>query len=226
MVGAVGHDCCLSSCSYIKPQLSRSSRVAKYVVYHLVPTSNHNHRLNPNPSPSVVYHLVPTSNHNVDFDAGDDVGLFIILFLHQTTTPEREGCWLYRCLSSCSYIKPQHRAHKRLIIQSCLSSCSYIKPQPGFGNWPGKFVVYHLVPTSNHNVTLQRRIYKLVVYHLVPTSNHNQDLGTSQENSLFIILFLHQTTTQRVASCRAQRLFIILFLHQTTTYSYKSTDNQ
>ena len=35
------------------------------------------------------------------------------------------------------------------------------------------FVVYHLVPTSNHNGNAKRNLKAQVVYHLVPTSNHN-----------------------------------------------------
>ena len=77
----------------------------------------------------VVYHLVPTSNHNYGQYVSCGWQLFIILFLHQTTTPEREGCWLYRCLSSCSYIKPQLQRHYQDTTCCCLSSCSYIKPQ-------------------------------------------------------------------------------------------------
>ena len=76
-------------------------------------------------------------------------------------------------------------------------------------NYPGVFmtsqmVVYHLVPTSNHNLPLFHLLGLPVVYHLVPTSNHN------------VFLFSFST----------KKLFIILFLHQTTTYSRKSTGNQ
>ena len=55
--------------------------------------------------------------------------LFIILFLHQTTTMERESLQDARCLSSCSYIKPQPCSCRAAARHSCLSSCSYIKPQ-------------------------------------------------------------------------------------------------
>ena len=34
-------------------------------------------------------------------------------------------------------------------------------------------VVYHLVPTSNHNLEVDCKAIRHVVYHLVPTSNHN-----------------------------------------------------
>ena len=121
--------------------------------------------------------------------------LFIILFLHQTTT-------LVAVL---------------LILVRCLSSCSYIKPQRKLGRTDASVVVYHLVPTSNHNQSPPRKLVYFVVYHLVPTSNHNLPLGCKTPQQLFIILFLHQTTTSQKRLFTASALFIILFLHQTTT---------
>ena len=186
---------CLSSCSYIKPQLPMIIYIVRTVVYHLVPTSNHNSTLVPN-----------LANQ-----------LFIILFLHQTTTKRiasltnlgclsscsyikpqlptilvgTQLCCLsscsyikpqpgplarlthLRCLSSCSYIKPQPAASDPGTLQRCLSSCSYIKPQHGNHRTRNVPVVYHLVPTSNHNRAVQCCFKVAVVYHLVPTSNHN-----------------------------------------------------
>ena len=124
---------CLSSCSYIKPQPVRYLLGGLRVVYHLVPTSNHNRQSRKKPA------------HR----------LFIILFLHQTTTKDAGTINAPRCLSSCSYIKPQ--------------------PYNG--------------PTHR----------TFVVYHLVPTSNHNKEGETYGREMLFIILFLHQTTTLQIA---------------------------
>ena len=121
---------CLSSCSYIKPQLAiKCTRSAK-VVYHLVPTSNHNLNHSTIIGGEVVYHLVPTSNHNYLVARWAVTLLFIILFLHQTTTPSGSLRPRRSCLSSCSYIKPQPRKVFSSRQMSCLSSCSYIKPQP------------------------------------------------------------------------------------------------
>ena len=121
--------------------------------------------------------------------------LFIILFLHQTTTRFRSNRTVLRCLSSCSYIKPQPEPSLLHACWRCLSSCSYIKPQRN-GRYPlcGS-VVYHLVPTSNHNKAAIASILDKVVYHLVPTSNHNGRVRPPPYYALFIILFLHQTTT-------------------------------
>ena len=99
----------------------------------------------------------------------------------------------------------------------CLSSCSYIKPQLNKIPYKNDKVVYHLVPTSNHNFITDLPTPLRVVYHLVPTSNHNGLPLSYWVNPLFIILFLHQTTTFRAFNFFKGELFIILFLHQTTT---------
>ena len=121
----------------------------------------------------VVYHLVPTSNHNLFPSVITILQLFIILFLHQTTTVMVALMSAICCLSSCSYIKPQ--------LPSLLLSI--------------RQVVYHLVPTSNHNFKGLANDVTFVVYHLVPTSNHNVQKTLISDSTLFIILFLHQTTT-------------------------------
>ena len=165
--------------------------------------------------------------------------LFIILFLHQTTTCvpwcRSSPC----CLSSCSYIKPQRHGKS----PRCLLVVYHLVPTSNHNSvsllYISSVVVYHLVPTSNHNPqTIPRYVFE-VVYHLVPTSNHNIGAGvrglakvvyhlvpTSNHNvrtnclvyeALFIILFLHQTTTCFTRQPHTATLFIILFLHQTTT---------
>ena len=77
----------------------------------------------------VVYHLVPTSNHNLSTKVLTFCELFIILFLHQTTTLCHYFSASCCCLSSCSYIKPQPCRCCQGRKPCCLSSCSYIKPQ-------------------------------------------------------------------------------------------------
>ena len=214
------------------------------VVYHLVPTSNHNRQCFVANDTIVVYHLVPTSNHNLQkvkvpsfqlfiilflhqtttLSARSDRlrKLFIILFLHQTTTRNEPDQIFARCLSSCSYIKPQQ--YKGLLnkCRSCLSSCSYIKPQPQAIQAASNarclsscsyikpqqvkycFYLQHSCLSSCSYIKPQLPmiiyIVRTVVYHLVPTSNHNSTLVPNLANQLFIILFLHQTTTKRIAS--------------------------
>ena len=144
--------------------------------------------------------------------------LFIILFLHQTTTNRHCLIASASCLSSCSYIKPQ----LGLLIQKDFAVVYHLVPTSNHNTasrYPISFiVVYHLVPTSNHNFLIITQRTVVVVYHLVPTSNHNSILARSTMLPLFIILFLHQTTTSGSSGISTSVLFIILFLHQTTTH--------
>ena len=148
--------CCLSSCSYIKPQLvfSRKERAQGCL--------------------SSCSYIKPQLKKHFTF---------------------LSNC----CLSSCSYIKPQLVNLQRLCRVCCLSSCSYIKPQLFVGHYYAVAVVYHLVPTSNHNLRNRTHFFR----------------------GLFIILFLHQTTTIAPTPLSACLLFIILFLHQTTTLGFR-----
>ena len=67
----------------------------------------------------------------------------------QRTAPRNSG--FLSCISFDSYIKPQHRRSSFWHCPGCISFDSYIKPQHG-NKWnTGSFVVYLLIPTSNHN---------------------------------------------------------------------------
>ena len=123
-----------------------------YVVYHLVPTSNHNATPSTHWIEGVVYHLVPTSNHNFKQDSLLNRLRCLSSCSYIKPQPDRHNLHqLPGCLSSCSYIKPQRYLIILRSAASCLSSCSYIKPQPRFRFLFFRPVVYHLVPTSNHN---------------------------------------------------------------------------
>ena len=186
---------CISFDSYIKPQLHLHNGVILLVVYLLIPTSNHNSNwANPGTN-KVVYLLIPTSNHNVrGVDVVDSCVVYLLIptsnhnvyslykeyrelyifwFLHQTTT-----IW-----ESTKY------------FGSCISFDSYIKPQPLKVVKMQDFVVYLLIPTSNHNLAPWIFIRKL----------------------LYIFWFLHQTTTVNHFTIRVLQLYIFWFLHQTTT---------
>ena len=105
-----GNRSCISYYSYIKPQQTLASRVRQQVVYRTIPTSNHNHD---------GYLLV-------------FLALYIVLFLHQTTT--------YRCAISLG--------------ACCISYYSYIKPQLEIILCAIYLVVYRTIPTSNHNLLM------------------------------------------------------------------------
>ena len=120
---------CISFDSYIKPQLTCPLLCGSWVVYLLIPTSNHNH------GGRFLKNFM----------------LYIFWFLHQTTTlydvSSTGGC----CISFDSYIKPQPLipcCHK---VFRCISFDSYIKPQLWTFIFDFEKVVYLLIPTSNHN---------------------------------------------------------------------------
>ena len=121
--------------------------------------------------------------------------LYIIMFLHQTTTVASQLSASASCILSCSYIKPQLYAYSLRFPR----------------------VVYYHVPTSNHNQTLiVHNIYRLYIIMFL----HQTTTVTAmsfQFLSLYIIMFLHQTTTAKFSTISAPMLYIIMFLHQTTT---------
>ena len=188
-------NCCISFDSYIKPQLCQVFLIAVGVVYLLIPTSNHNPFATSSTKRDVVYLLIPTSNHNFCFNFHNSktvvylliptsnhnykgiylqflfvvylliptsnhnyvcflcaiCALYIFWFLHQTTTSECKDIYIICCISFDSYIKPQ------LV-------CKVI------------YIIW-------------------VVYLLIPTSNHNDAMLEASEKKLYIFWFLHQTTT-------------------------------
>ena len=78
--------CCISYYSYIKPQLDAFLEVYTIVVYRTIPTSNHNITSTRSGQGAVVYRTIPTSNHNTSRQRTSCEQLYIVLFLHQTTT--------------------------------------------------------------------------------------------------------------------------------------------
>ena len=121
----------------------------------------------------VVYRTIPTSNHNSQMLFAFSKVLYIVLFLHQTTTFHSVYAKCRGCISYYSYIKPQLDSEARLAALRCISYYSYIKPQlgslfPGAGN--GCISYYSYIkpqPTASASENAQ------VVYRTIPTSNHN-----------------------------------------------------
>ena len=186
--------------SYIKPQHLHQLGHRWQVVYRTIPTSNHNSSSNTLLSSHVVYRTIPTSNHNRPLRVLFERKLYIVLFLHQTTT-----MWYTSCLALC-----------------CISYYSYIKPQQRSGKGCKHYVVYRTIPTSNHNIRVSSHtilgLYIVLFLHQT-TTFLRQGAWTW---SLYIVLFLHQTTTYLRNKCETVLLYIVLFLHQTTTIAWLS----
>ena len=165
--------------------------------------------------------------------------MYIVLFLHQTTTSSQTGESLTSCISYYSYIKPQQEDVRQGEEVCCISYYSYIKPQRLLPTLPFNIVVYRTIPTSNHNAAGQTYTATLVVYRTIPTSNHNslinwlqllnvvyRTIPTSNHNiplsdnreSKVVYRTIPTSNHNGVLKAVAvEMLYIVLFLHQTTT---------
>ena len=213
----------------------------------------------------VVYLLIPTSNHNCTVVVLPTPPLYIFWFLHQTTTRFTLSIITRSCISFDSYIKPQHKLRmvavfevvylliptsnhnlqlgwvgKRLVVYLLIPTSNH-NPKALSANC-GKVVylliptsnhnyhvatvkeddvVYLLIPTSNHNQWVERTAERHVVYLLIPTSNHNNVSPATDIQWLYIFWFLHQTTTWNPCGIYRAGLYIFWFLHQTTTWALR-----
>ena len=121
------------------------------ILYRTIPTSNHNPSSPLEIFGIVVYRTIPTSNHNLHAVADQLYGLYIVLFLHQTTTGDITKQQAVCCISYYSYIKPQLFFPHSVSLGRCISYYSYIKPQLKRYITIIIVVVYRTIPTSNHN---------------------------------------------------------------------------
>ena len=103
--------------------------ICNSVVYRTIPTSNHNFPVSILHHCCVVYRTIPISNHNKSSIGKCFSSLYIVLFLHQTTTLGYGDLSHFGCISYYSYIKPQHVTNKIYTEKGCISYYSYIKPQ-------------------------------------------------------------------------------------------------
>ena len=144
--------CCFLSRIYIKPQLLFCKAEKVWVVSYLVSTSNHNLNIEFIRFSHVVSYLVSTSNHNccryikfifnvVSYLVSTSnhnwlywsillQRLFLISYLHQTTTILENGQMYISCFLSRIYIKPQPFCLSPPKPKRCFLSRIYIKPQP------------------------------------------------------------------------------------------------
>ena len=161
--------------------------------------------------------MIPTSNHNCWFWVVFCFRLYIFWFLHQTTTCTATTSVSLSCISFDSYIKPQPLLLSSLFSVCCISFDSYIKPQLMLNQELLKRCCIsfdsYIKPQP---APLQPRC-PWVVYLLIPTSNHNFGVTVRALSSLYIFWFLHQTTTVHNLCILYVMLYIFWFLHQTTT---------
>ncbi len=123
--------CCILFYFYIKPQLFVYTHEKRSVVSYSISTSNHNFDDITLFDIQVVSYSISTSNHNVtsrdilthllylilflhqtttELSCSENINeLYLILFLHQTTTPLFTTFAEVGCILFYFYIKPQHQ---------------------------------------------------------------------------------------------------------------------
>ena len=145
----------------------------------------------------VVSYSISTSNHNIRVVYFPFDELYLIPFLHQTTTypmGKFEFLWLY-------LIPFLHQTTTRMqgvsVSQSCILFHFYIKPQRFIVCIYGQPVVSYSISTSNHNFARGVLFHSPVVSYSISTSNHNFGFVCECQKWLYLIPFLHQTTTFR-----------------------------
>ena len=159
--------CCILLNFYIKPQLFPSFYTSLYVVSYWISTSNHNKE------ERVEIHGL----------------LYLIEFLHQTTTDWRISLRAWSCILLNFYIKPQLNVDQRSARTCCILLNFYIKPQLAPGSIAPSWVVSYWISTSNHN---KNRVF-------------------IDNDRLYLIEFLHQTTTSLERIVNASSCILLNF---------------
>ena len=114
--------------------------------------------------------------------------LYIVLFLHQTTTLQVIRKFR-RMLYIVLFLHQTTTTWSRLTCDlRCISYYSYIKPQQTRRTCRFDCVVYRTIPTSNHNSLMIVANTSKVVYRTIPTSNHN-----SSPKSGFLLIVVYRT---------------------------------
>ena len=121
--------------------------------------------------------------------------LYLIPFLHQTTTSVQFGLTRHCCILFLFYIKPQRHGVKVLAFNRCILFLFYIKPQLHPQTNKNETVVSYSFSTSNHNSVFDLPCLARVVSYSFSTSNHNLICLDIVLLRLYLIPFLHQTTT-------------------------------
>ena len=144
--------------------------IYKVVVYYSISTSNHN-----------------SLDHNVKFTA-----LYIILFLHQTTTSIPIIINSLSCILFYFYIKPQLFNKRGELVTVVYYSISTSNHNFVDSDQLRINVVYYSISTSNHNTFAFDADFCKVVYYSISTSNHN--LAKAFEMVLAVVYYSISTS--------------------------------
>ena len=181
---------------YIKPQhfVAQFYQATSCILFHfyIKPQLQRQHFL----GWLVVSYSISTSNHNRICCGGLHYWLYLIPFLHQTTTLDVIVVVPHRCILFHFYIKPQHLPPCRCFVVCCILFHFYIKPQL-LNFWSPREVsciLFHFYIKPQPEPILSAA--PCVVSYSISTSNHNNDVKRIVDEQLYLIPFLHQTTTR------------------------------
>ena len=122
--------CCILFHFYIKPQPFHIVAVGRSVVSYSISTSNHNVFFSI-PLNFSLYLIPFLHQTTTPFYTSDCVCvLYLIPFLHQTTTSMNTKSYRLSCILFHFYIKPQHNKDVYNRDKGCILFHFYIKPQP------------------------------------------------------------------------------------------------
>ena len=187
--------CCISSVSYIKPQPDNSVDMQHNVVYRPFPTSNHNlaNQLRILMLLYIVRFLHQTTTTRLLYL--EKVLLYIVRFLHQTTTP-LASCFFASSLYIVRFLhqtttNTDHLPFVRMlyIVRFLHQTTTVIMIMRTILRCISS--VSYIKPQLRYAFAYLLR----VVYRPFPTSNHNLSEDLSRLLPLYIVRFLHQTTT-------------------------------
>ena len=180
------------------------------VVSYWISTSNHN-KIREGPTTNALY-LIEFLHQTTTWRSrsGISLVLYLIEFLHQTTTIAIAPASVHGCILLNFYIKPQRPPRNRQkndVVSYWISTSNH--------NWKSSMVssllvVSYWISTSNHNNTTWPATTASVVSYWISTSNHNKVSRIRPFDWLYLIEFLHQTTTAGVAICSISVLYAVL----------------
>ena len=135
-------------------------------------------------------------NNSCNYAAFQYCRLYLIEILHQTTTSFVLNIFLFRCILSKFYIKPQPSGKPPLRIERCILSKFYIKPQLRWQRSDFCCVVSYRNSTSNHNSAAPATAPPVVVSYRNSTSNHNPFLMSLMLN--FVVSYRNSTSNHNL----------------------------
>ena len=169
------------------------------VVSYSISTSNHNSIKSLITLRAVVSYSISTSNHNAVAAVVTICVLYLIPFLHQTTTVCVGAMAVFCCILFHFYIKPQLAEEEYATAVGCILFHFYIKPQLSCSIFLFVLccILFHFY--IKPQLVLVLLVILSVVSYSISTSNHNLDARSMDIKELYLIPFLHQTTTSIIS---------------------------